>query len=153
MRMLPIRFTLLAVLFGPVQFINAQQTPSPDRPISEAERKEVIDGVLDKIVANYVFPDVGKKMAEAIRARQEKKEYDAITSSREFARVLTDHLREVCKDKHLGVRYNAEPLPKDFDRGPSPAEEKRQRQNEILDPLLRAGELEQADLQHRISWR
>ena len=128
MRMLPIRFTLLAVLFGPVHFINAQPTPSPDRPINAAERKEVIDGVLDKIVANYVFPDVGKKMAEAIRARQEKKEYDSITSSREFARVLTDHLREVCKDKHLGVRYYSEPVSKDFDRGPSPAEEKRQRE-------------------------
>src|SRR4029079_19132264 len=41
---------------------------------------------------------------------------------------LAKHLREVGKDKHLGVGYNSEAFPKDFDKGPSPAEEKRQRE-------------------------
>ena len=79
--------------------------------------------MLEKIEANYVFPDVGKKMAAAIRARQEKKEYDAITSGQEFAETLTKHLREVCKDKHLGVRYFSEPMP----HGPRPTVRRRRR--------------------------
>src|SRR5437763_520244 len=58
---------------------SAQQPGGPDRTIDAPERKTVIDGVLEKVEANYVFPDVGKKMAEAVRARREKKEYDDIT--------------------------------------------------------------------------
>ena len=57
-------------------------------------------------------------MDAAIRDRQAKKEYDAITSGRELAETLTKHLREVCKDKHLGVRYSPEPLPKDAGQRP-----------------------------------
>ena len=34
-----------------------------------------------------------------------------------MAETLTKHLREVCKDKHLGVRYYSEPLPTDRTAG------------------------------------
>src|SRR5262245_56089968 len=78
------------------------QPPAADRTIDAAERKAVIDGVLEKVEANYVFPEVGKKMVEAVRARVEKKEYDGITSAKELAGTLTKHLREVSKDLHLG---------------------------------------------------
>ena len=99
--------------------VMSQSPAGPDRTIDAAERTAVIDGVLERVVANYVFPDVGKKMAEAVRARQEKKEYDGITSGRELAETLTKHLREISKDKHLGVRLSVQPMPRDFNRGPS----------------------------------
>ena len=92
----------------------------------------MIDGALEKIEANYVFPDVAKKMVAAIRARQEKKEYDSITNPREFAETLTKNLREVCKDKHLGVRYFSEPMPPDRTDGPSEAEMKKMRESMAL---------------------
>jgi C-terminal processing protease CtpA/Prc len=68
-------------------------------------------------------------MEQAIRDRQAKKEYDAISSGREFAEVLTRHLREVCKDNHLGVDFYAKGVPYDADREPDPraVEEFRQR--------------------------
>src|SRR5688572_6223916 len=108
--LLPVAFLAL-VLALPSTLVPAQaQAPAPvvtERTLVAAERQAVIDGVLEKIEAHYVFPDVGKKMVAAIRARQEKKEYDSITSTKEFAETLTKNLREVCKDKHLGVRYYA----------------------------------------------
>src|SRR5262245_63471244 len=119
------RLSLLTAVIGLVLAPAAAQPPASGRKIDDAERKAVIDGVLEKVVANYVFPDVGKKMAESVRARQEKKEYDSITSAKELAETLTTHLREVCKDKHLGVRFNPEPFPKDFDRGPSAEQAKK----------------------------
>jgi C-terminal processing protease CtpA/Prc len=64
-------------------------------------------------------------MSAAVRARQEKGEYDSITNGKELADALTNHLREVCKDKHLGVGFRAEPFPKTFDKGPSAEELKR----------------------------
>jgi len=110
----------------------AQGLAVSERTIDAQERNAVIQGVLEKVEANYVFPDVGKKMVVAIRERQAKKEYDSITSGKEFAETLTKHLREVSKDKHLGVRLFADPLPKDFDRGPTDEQARRLRESAAL---------------------
>jgi hypothetical protein len=77
----------------------------PDRTVSASERSEVIAGVLKELVKSYVYPEKAKDMEAAVRARQEKGEYDKITSAAELARTLTDHLREVSHDKHLHVDY------------------------------------------------
>jgi hypothetical protein len=127
-----LRLFLACIAFGMVSLFASAQPTAPDRKIDDAERKTVIDGVLEKVEANYVFPDVGKKMAEAIRARQAKKEYDSITSAKDLASTLTKHLREVSRDLHLGVRFNAEASPKDFDRGPSEEQQKRMRESAAL---------------------
>ncbi len=74
------RVAFAATVIGSIIDPAPAQPPVADRKIDDAERKAVIDGVLEKVEANYVFPDVGKKMTAAVRARQEKKEYDAITS-------------------------------------------------------------------------
>jgi hypothetical protein len=128
------RLLLAAILAVTLPALGpAQPAPDgPDKTIDDAGRKAVIDGVLKRITEHYVFPDTARKMEESIRTRQEKGEYDAITSSREFARVLTDHLREVCKDKHLGVRFFPNPVPKDLDRGPSEEQRKKDRERMAL---------------------
>ena len=104
---------LFGVLFlSIVASLTAQNPPpSPDITLDAAMRAEVIDGALKALNEGYVFPDVAKQMEQAIRARQQGKEYDSITSGREFARALTEHLRAVSKDKHLAVNYNPQPLP------------------------------------------
>ena len=85
---------------------RASSRPPTDRTIDAAERKAVIDGVLEKVEANYVFPDVGKKMAEAIRDRgRRRRSTTRSPAAGNWPTSLTKHLREVCKDKHLGVRY------------------------------------------------
>lgn len=121
-RHLLIPFVLVALVTPAL----AQQPPDKPAPaLDDAERKAVIDGVLDRIAKNYVFPDVAKRMDEAIRERQGRNEYDSIATGPELAETLTKHLREVCKDKHLGVRYSAEPLPTNTGRRPTEEERKR----------------------------
>ena len=101
----------------------------PDRAIDMAERTAVIDGAVEKVLKIYVYPDVARQMEQSIRDRQAKKEYDAITSGRELARVLTRDLREVCKDNHLSVDFFAKGVPYDAEKAPDPkdVEEFRQR--------------------------
>ena len=107
------RFLLAAIglcLTWPVA--QAQNPPPPsDLAIDAAARAEVIDGALKALNDGYVFPDVAARMEQAIRARQQRKEYDSITSARQLAQMLTEHLREVSHDKHLGVNYSAQVLP------------------------------------------
>jgi hypothetical protein len=53
---------------------------------------------------NYVFPDKVPAMASSLRKKAEAGEYDQLDSAAALARQLTDDLRAVCNDKHLGIR-------------------------------------------------
>jgi len=115
-------FALVYVLVA----IAQQRKEQPDMSVNTDTRTEVIDGVLRKLNDAYVFPEVAKKMEQAIRERIQKKEYDDITSASKFAETLTSHLQEVSHDKHLQVNYSPDPIPPETARRePSPGERER----------------------------
>jgi hypothetical protein len=87
--------------------------------IDAVVRTQVIEGAIAKLNEFYVFPEVAQKMEEAVRARQKRGEYDAVTTGNAFAAMLTEHFREVSGDKHLGVNFSPVPLP-DRPAGPNP---------------------------------
>jgi hypothetical protein len=107
------RFLLLALglLLASAVLRGQSIRPAPDITLDAPARNEVIDGALKALNEAYVFPEVAKKMLEAIRTRQQRKEYDAITSGRQFAQTLTEHLREVSHDLHLRVNLIQEGPP------------------------------------------
>jgi hypothetical protein len=82
--------------------------------IDPATRGRVIDGAVASLNEFYVFPEVAKKMEEALRARQKKGEYDAVEDAEALAELLTEHLQQVSHDKHLRVNFSPAVLPKDF---------------------------------------
>lgn len=103
----------------------AQGPPAnqPDLNIEAKVRDEVLDALIVALRKEYVFPETAAKIADDLRKRRDAKQYDEITSAKEFARTLTEHLRAISKDKHLGVNYSYEPVPvpPPGDRpGPSP---------------------------------
>ena len=114
MSRLLLALTLAAAVVTPL----AAQEP-PDFTVTAAERKEAIEGAIRRLNDNYVFPEAAKKMEQSLRARVAKGEYDSITSAKELSKKLTDDLRAVSNDKHLGVRYYANGAP-DFNAPPSP---------------------------------
>jgi hypothetical protein len=105
---------------------QAPGAPAPkDLTIDAATRSQVMDNTLELLGKQYVFPDVAKAMAVALRERRERKEYDAITSALAFADKLTADLQAVSHDKHLRVRYREQVLPPDEvddGKGPTPEE-------------------------------
>jgi hypothetical protein len=112
-------WALLATLFagGALTAHGVVGRDQPSHAIDAAVTKQVIDRALKELDENYVFPEVAKKTTEAVRRRQANNEYDGVKSGPELAQLLTEHLQEVSKDKHLRVRYSAEKTP----RGPGPA--------------------------------
>ena len=84
----------------------AQFGPPKDFTITAAEREQVIKGAVAKLNENYVFPDVARKMGDAVTARAAKGEYDSITSAKALADKLTADFREVSHDKHLHMEYD-----------------------------------------------
>ncbi|MCR5861903.1 S41 family peptidase [Flavobacterium sp. J372] len=100
---------------------NAQQQP-PSKPISKKQQAVVIKALVQKMNDGYIFPEVAMNAGKQLTALQKKGKYAAITDSREFAKALTDDLREIVKDKHLGVRFRP-PL---YTNAPKAEEAKKQ---------------------------
>jgi hypothetical protein len=94
-----------ALLMMPAASGHAQSQEPPDRTIDTALQAEIIDSVCAALNEVYVFPDVAKKMEQHVRKQYKEKKYGELVSLREFARKLTDDLREVCHDRHLGLRF------------------------------------------------
>lgn len=82
-----------------------------DLDIDAAMREEVIDGVVSRLRARYVFPEVGERMEAHVRARVEAGDYDEVTTAKALSELLTEDIREISNDGHLRVRYSVEPRP------------------------------------------
>src|SRR5262245_41940741 len=108
--------------------IDADQQPLPLTP---ELRQSAIEGVLKEVTARYIFPEVAEKMAAAIRDRAGRKEYDEVKTGQDLARLLTTHLQEVSKDKHLRVSCSTKPLPQFAGRG-EPTKEERERRERMM---------------------
>lgn len=137
-----VSLSLLCVILAVASLLTPHQgaaqivikTGIPDFPISAEQRRAVIDSALQELAKSYIYPEKAKEMEKAIRARQQNKEYDGITSSRSLAATLTEHLQEISHDKHLlviPILPQRNTLPKD--RMPNAVERKRLRANGTKD--------------------
>jgi hypothetical protein len=91
----------LSLLFGIVLGVTAR---GDDPPAVDAKtQSEVIDGIVAILSTDYVFPEVAKKMEEALRQHQASERYAKVQSPDQLALLLTRDLLEVSHDKHLHV--------------------------------------------------
>ncbi len=99
----------LLLVFLLAQSANSQAVPTkpggPDRELSTGLRAEIIDSVAYALNEVYVFPEVAKKMEDRLRRQLKEGAYNDFTSCREYARKLTEDLREISKDRHLGLAF------------------------------------------------
>ena len=98
----------------------------PPQLLDAAERKRLINAVIDNLKRHYIDPQVARKMADALLAHNENGDDDAVTGGRAFADLLTRQMREVSHDMHLEVVYSQTPLP-DLLTEPSPEDLARYR--------------------------
>lgn len=90
----------------PFYYMQAQENDNPI--LNTAEKKQVVDSIALFMTDYYVFPDVGLAMGETIGKKLADGGYDAFENYPAFAGELTDDLRSVSKDLHIGVRYAPE---------------------------------------------
>jgi peptidase S41-like protein len=98
-----------------------------DFRVDAAERARVIDGAIAKLDESYVFPETAKRMADSVRARAKRGEYDDVTNGMSFARMLTDDFQSVSHDRHLRVNFSPSPLPERNQSGPTPEQRDQMR--------------------------
>jgi len=88
--------------------------------IDAAERQHVIDSIASNLTEYYVYPEVGQKMIDAVRAHLKAGDYDRIVDGDAFAFKLTSDLREVSHDRHLHVNFSPVKNPPDMADEPTP---------------------------------
>ena len=79
--------------------------------VDAATRAAVIDAIEAKLTELYIYPEGAKQMVQAVRDHQKKGDYDAIDEGPELASQLTEHLRAVSHDRHLGIDFVPEVVP------------------------------------------
>ena len=131
-----IRFLLAFILCaGSAATSQAQpggRPDQPDTPVDAATVERVIKGISTALQADYVFLETAKKMSTDLKTRLENKEYDTVASSKEFAKLLTEQLQAISKDKHLRVMYVSEPPPGSSRNGGRPSEAEQMKMRERM---------------------
>ena len=110
--------TLLAVVFvGHVAGAQVAVVPAGggDRSISVAQRRAVVDSVTAYVERTYVDADTAKRIAAHLRSRRAAGAYDAAITVDALGGILTNDLRSINNDLHLGVRSEG-PLADRLDR-------------------------------------
>lgn len=92
---------LLVILLAPS--ICAQTAPGADRVLDNSARNEVIDSILGAFKLHYLYPDTARAMADMVRSKLEKGEYDDIESLGGLTRRLTADMREFTRDFHIRI--------------------------------------------------
>ncbi|MBV9796084.1 MAG: S41 family peptidase [Actinobacteria bacterium] len=77
----------------------------PELTAAPLPASEVVALVGQLVTSGYVFPERGQEAAAALRAHLAAGDYDGLDDEA-LAAKLTGDLYEVCRDKHLRVRYH-----------------------------------------------
>lgn len=96
---------------GPQLVAMGPNATLSDLAIDAAERRRAVEGATRQLDEFYVYPDVAKRMDDAITSRLASGAYDSQTNGIVFANLLTTDLQAVSHDKHLRVTFSARPLP------------------------------------------
>ncbi len=75
----------------------------PETPIGAEEARGTATALAAILEENYVFPDVARRYAEALRSKAAAGAYDRVGTAGALADGLTDDLRAVSPDNHLRV--------------------------------------------------
>ncbi|MBL7127855.1 MAG: S41 family peptidase [Ignavibacteria bacterium] len=96
----------LASIFFPTDLLSQPKNFGDEFNLNEEQKEEVIEKISGFLIDNYIFPETAEKMKKFINDQLDNGKYDEIKNAFEFSEVLTKDLRDVCKDKHLGVVFD-----------------------------------------------
>jgi len=79
--------------------------------IRDDDKRHVIEGSIRHLNESYVFPEIAEKMTTDLQNKLSSKAFAQIEDGPVFARVLTEALQSISRDKHLSVSFTPVRLP------------------------------------------
>jgi C-terminal processing protease CtpA/Prc len=98
----------LAILIMGSSGLTLGQPDQPEIKLTKQEKTQVVDSITRFMADKYVFPDMGKKMGDLVTQNLKNGAYENISNPGDFAAKLTEDLRTVNNDRHIGVQYEPE---------------------------------------------
>jgi retinol-binding protein 3 len=121
----PLRHSLFAFAMAAAVAVPALAAAPPAPPaVNAKDRAAIIDDIAAALNEMYVFPETAKKMEEQMRRQLKSGAYDRLGTLDTFTDKLTEDLRSVSHDLHLGVGWDPAP-PAGETGGPTPADQAR----------------------------
>ncbi|MGD9347842.1 MAG: S41 family peptidase, partial [Candidatus Aminicenantes bacterium] len=96
---------LIAFLCVP-SFCQDEENEVQPGSIGPSKKADIVDSISKLLVDKYIFLETAEKMQEVVKAKLKEGKYDGIETTVDFARVLTEDLRSVSKDKHIRVVHD-----------------------------------------------
>jgi hypothetical protein len=93
----------LAAASGYIVGLKHPQSQGQKQELDGSAITAIVEEVAQLVSDNYVFEDKGGEMAEYIRRRLKENAYGPTTSLGELTKMVTDDLRSVANDAHLGI--------------------------------------------------
>jgi len=132
------RILLLAGAVVAISSVALAQAPQPRPPAAapapapadtEAHRADIVSRLATTLEENFVFPEVGRRYAQALRTKAAAGGYANLADA--FAETVTADLQAIHPDRHLrlgptGARPNAGPGPRRVMRMPDASESIRE---------------------------
>lgn len=87
--------------------MRPEDAEAQTRPVTPELRAATVQSFADALSSMYVYPEVGEKMAAAVRENAASGRYDGAATAGELAEALTRDVQEICRDKHLRVQASA----------------------------------------------
>ncbi len=96
-------FRLSAEEPGRLDTVAIKSHAPQSHPIDADARERAVRAAADAIAKNYVYPEVGAKMSQALLAKLASGGYDPFDRDSALARALTLDAREISHDRHLAL--------------------------------------------------
>lgn len=86
------------------------QIASAADPLTDADRKQVVQAIVAHLESEYVDPEVGQRTAKVLRKKLAAEAFESAATGPALAEVLTRELRDETGDGHLNVEYSEQPI-------------------------------------------
>ena len=96
------KIVLLSILICNIPVITRGQDLQNN---NNSTAKRIIDTVLSCFNSNYVYPEKSLIMTDSILQKYEKGDYAQHTTTNDLIDQLVIDLRQISKDRHIGIRY------------------------------------------------
>ncbi len=106
-------FTITGISFEGVDFSSTSltkkiregitHTANRAQPLDEVMREDTVEKVANALKNEYLYPEIGQKMAEKLMQNLSTQQYDELTRAGRLADRLTEEMVSISKDRHLWV--------------------------------------------------
>lgn len=103
-------------------------TPVGEKRVLTPDRSCELERVCSLLIRHYVFPEVGDRIVELLRARHPTGAFDDTLADDDFAMTITDTMQSVNGDRHLRLLYSVNEIPIQADEDAEVSDEGAYRQ-------------------------